>query len=121
MMEFSPLPKTWMLDVDGTILKHNGHLNGGDELLDGVVEFFDNLHPNDKVILFTARKEEYIEEMKLFLVANNIRFDHIIGNMPFGERILVNDRKPSGLNMAYAINKNRDEKLVIEYKINENL
>lgn len=121
MMEFSPLEKTWMLDIDGTILKHNGHLNGGDELLEGVKEFFDNLHPNDKVIFFTSRKEEYIEEMKAFLSVNNIRFDHIISDMPFGERILVNDKKTSGLNTAYAINKDRDSKLVIEYKINENL
>ena len=41
--------------------------------------------------------------------------------MPFGERILINDRKPSGLNTAYAVNKNRDYKFSIDYKINEEI
>ena len=36
----SSLPKTWLIDIDGTIVKHNGHLNGEDELLSGVLEFF---------------------------------------------------------------------------------
>ena len=41
--------------------------------------------------------------------------------MPFGERILVNYRKPSGLDTAYAVNKDRDEKFEIDYIINEEL
>lgn len=121
MIELSPLGKTWMLDVDGTILKHNGHLNGGDVLLDGVKEFFETLSSNDKVILFTARKVQYKEALEYFLKENNIRYDEIIYDMPFGERILVNDKKPSGLNTAYAVNKGRDEKFYIEYRINQNL
>ena len=38
---------------------------------------------------------------------------HIIFNAPYGERILVNDDKPSGLHMSIGINKKRDEKLCI--------
>ena len=30
-------------------------------------------------------------------------------NMPMGERIVVNDRKPSGIDMAVAVNIDRDE------------
>ena len=41
--------------------------------------------------------------------------------MPMGERILVNDRKTSGLDMSFAINKNRDEVFNVAYKINEEL
>ena len=52
---------------------------------------------------------------------NKLRYDYILTGMPFGERILVNDRKPSGLNTAYAINKDRDKELNIEFKINEDL
>ena len=121
MIEFSPLSKTWVLDVDGTLVKHNGHLKGGDVLLEGVKEFFETLSPDDKVVLLTARKGEYLEDLKKFLAQNNIRYDYLLCDMPMGERILVNDRKPSGLNTAYAINKNRDEKLDIEYTINEEL
>ncbi len=122
MIEFSPLTKTWILDVDGTIVKHNGYLiDGYDTLLGGVKEFFKTIPDEDKIILLTARKEEYLEDLKKFLKENNLRYDYLLTDMPMGERILVNDRKPSGLDMAFAFNKSRDEKLEIEYKINKEL
>ena len=37
-----------------------------------------------------------------------IRYDDILFNMPPGERIVVNDRKPSGIDMAVAVNLDRD-------------
>mgnify|MGYP000473837595 CR=1 FL=1 len=118
----SPLPKTWIFDVDGTILKHNGYLSdGGDELLNGVREFFDDIPNNDLIILLTARKEKFIPKLKEFLVGKGIRFDYIIGNVPHGERILINDSKPSGLKTAFAINKIRDAKMEIDYTIDLNL
>ena len=52
-------------------------------------------------------------------MTNNIRYDYIITDLPFGERILVNDNKPSGLSMAYAINKVRDSEFNIKYTINK--
>ena len=122
MLEFSPLAKTWIFDVDGTIVKHNGYkIDGDDTLLAGVDDFFNKLSPEDKVILLTARKGEFLEDLKIFLKKNNIRYDYLISDMPFGERILVNDRKPSGLDTAYAVNKDRDEKFEIDYIINEEL
>lgn len=122
MIEFSPLTKTWILDVDGTIVKHNGYLiDGYDTLLDGVKEFFGTIPSEDKIILLTARKDKYLESLKIFLKENNLRYDYLLTDMPMGERILVNDRKPSGLDMAFAFNKSRDEKLEIEYKINKEL
>lgn len=122
MFEFSPLAKTWILDIDGTIVKHNGYkIDGYDTLLEGVKEFFFDLPEDDKVILLTARKGEYLDNLKEFLKCNNIRYDYLISDMPFGERILINDRKPSGLNTAYAVNKNRDYKFSIDYKINEEI
>lgn len=122
MLELSPLSKTWIIDVDGTIVKHNGYkIDGYDTLLEGVKEFFDNVSMQDKIVLMTAREEEYLEDLKKFLKENNIRYDYLLSDMPMGERILINDDKPSGLNCAYAINKKRDEKLVVDYKINKEL
>lgn len=122
MLEFSSLNKTWILDVDGTIVKHNGYkIDGFDSLLDGVKEFFANIPSEDKVILLTARKNEELPILSNFLKEHNIRYDYLLSDMPMGERILINDRKPSGLDMAYAINKNRDKALNIEYKINEEI
>jgi len=44
---------------------------------------------------------------KCFL-ENGIEYDKIIYDMPNGERILVNDIKPSGLKTAYSYNLTRD-------------
>lgn len=122
ILELSTLAKTWILDIDGTLVKHNGYkIDGHDTLLDGVKEFFEKISSDDKVVLLTARQEKYLPALKEFLKANNIRYDYLLTDMPMGERILLNDRKPSGLDMAFAINKNRDENLDIVYKINEEL
>ena len=44
-----------------------------------------------------------------FLDEHGIRYDEILFNIPMGERIVVNDRKPSGIDMAVAINIDRDD------------
>ena len=122
MLEFSSLNKIWILDVDGTLVKHNGYkIDGHDTLLDGVKEFFEKISAKDKVVLETARQEKYQRQLKEFLKKNNIRYDYLLVDMPTGERILVNDRKPSGLDMAFAVNKDRDKRLNIQFKINEDL
>jgi hypothetical protein len=118
----SNLPKTWVFDVDGTIVEHNGYLKDGDKLLNGVKDFFNNnIKDRDIVILLTSRKECYIKDLKIFLLQNNIRFNHLIYDLPFGERILFNDKKPSGLKTAFAINLNRDSMLKIEINIDDSL
>lgn len=118
----SSLKKTWILDIDGTIVKHNGYkIDGYDTLLEGAVEFIKNISPDDMIIFVTSRKEEYRESTIDFLNKNKIRFDHIIFSAPYGERILVNDRKPSGLDMAIAINLERDKPVNINIKVDETL
>lgn len=106
----STLPKSWIFDLDGTILKHNGYrLNGTDTLLEGAKEYLDAIPKEDKIIILTSRTEEYKKQTVDFLKKNQIRFDELLFHMPLGERILVNDRKPSGLDMAIAVNMDRDE------------
>ncbi len=106
----STLPKTWIFDLDGTLVKHNGYKEDGiDILLADAKEYLAEIPPEDKIIIVTSRTEEYRKMTIRFLRENGIRYDEILFNMPFGERILVNDRKPSGLDMAVAVNLNRDE------------
>jgi ribonucleotide monophosphatase NagD (HAD superfamily) len=121
MLELSQLNKTWIIDIDGTILKHNGHLDGKEEILEGVKEFFEMIDKCDKVIFISSRQEQYKERLEKFLKESDIKYDTIICGVPFGERILINDKKSSGLKTAFAINKIRDAKFEVEYKINENL
>lgn len=105
----SKLPKTWIFDLDGTILKHNGYkLDSRDTLLEGVKAYLDGIPTGDKLIIFTSRTEEYRQQTIDFLQQHGIRYDEILFGMPVGERILVNDRKPSGLDMAVALNVDRD-------------
>lgn len=109
----STLPKTWIFDLDGTLVKHNGYkIDGKDSLLDGVKEYLDKLPKEDKVLILTSRLEEYREITLKFLYENKIRFDQILFEMPVGERILVNDKKPSGLDTAVAFNLKRDHFLM---------
>jgi len=116
-LHLSNLPKTWLIDLDGTIVKHNGYKEGGDKLLEGVREFFENVSEQDVVIILTSREAKYKDETINFLKTNKIRFDHIIFDLPYGERILINDMKESGMLTAHAINKKRDEPLDISVEV----
>jgi len=109
-MNLSDLPKTWILDLDGTLLKHNGHKDG-EELLPGAKEFIDKIPKDDTVLILTARKKNYEAKTISFLKKNKIRYDYILFNMPVGERILINDIKPRGLLTAHSYNINRNEGL----------
>lgn len=105
----STLSKTWIFDLDGTLLKHDGYkTDGTDTVLPGVKEYMDGIPAEDKIVILTSRTEEYREMTLNFLKEQKIRYDEIIFNMPMGERIVVNDRKPSGLDMAVAVNLDRD-------------
>ena len=111
----STLHKTWIFDLDGTLVKHNGYLiDGVDTLLPGVREYLTELPAEDKILIVTSRTEEYRQMTELFLAENGIRYDTILYGMPLGERILVNDAKPSGLQTAYAFNLKRNEFLLPE-------
>ena len=108
-LTLSSLGHTWFIDIDGTICKHNGYkIDGHDTLLPGVKGFFDSLSKDDLVILITSRTDEYKESTIRFLKDNGIRYNQIIFNAPYGERIVVNDNKPSGLEMSKAVTFERD-------------
>lgn len=110
ILTLSPLGHTWLLDLDGTILKHNGYkIDGFDSFLPGAKEFLGNLPENDVVIFLTSRTDEQMIATEKFLKTNGIRYSQIIGNLPYGERILINDDKPSGLQTCHAVNLIRDE------------
>ena len=118
----SSLNKTWIFDIDGTIVKHNGYkIDGEDTLLENALNFLKNIPKDDMIIFLTARTEEYKEMTIEFLNKNGIRYNYILFNAPYGERIIINDKKPSGLKMSYAINSERDiffkDDIIIDNKL----
>ena len=116
-LNLSTLPKTWIFDLDGTLLKHNGYkIDGKDTLLDGAKEYINGIPEQDYILILTSRTDEYKEMTITFLKDKGIRYDEILFNIPMGERIVVNDRKPSGIDMAVAINTNRDRLRIPEVK-----
>lgn len=118
----SKLGHTWILDLDGTIVKHNGYkIDGEDSFLSGAIEFLNNLPSKDMIIFITSRAEKEREKTEKFLKENHIRFDHMIFGAPYGERILINDCKPSGLKTGIAVSLNRDAGCLFEIEEDETL
>ena len=105
----STLSKTWIFDLDGTLLKHNGYkMDGHDTLLEGVKEYLDAIPEEDLILILTSRTGESRDTTISFLKDNKIRYDQVLFNIPMGERIVINDRKPSGIDMAIAVNVDRN-------------
>lgn len=118
----SPLGHTWILDLDGTIVKHNGYkIDGFDSFLDGAKEFLDGIPKGDMIIFLTSREETKREQTERFLAENGVRYAHIIFEAPYGERILMNDRKPSGLETSIALSGERDVFELIRIEVNDDL
>lgn len=107
ILELSTLNKTWLFDVDGTIIYHNSVLTT-ENILPGVKKFWDCISDNDVIIILTARPANQKDEIEEFLRNNNLRFDNVICSLPVGERIVVNDIKPNGLKTAVALNIQRN-------------
>ncbi len=118
----SPLGHTWFLDLDGTLVKHNGHLTDGrDSLLPGAGALLAQIPAGDLVVIVTSRGESHRAATEVFLVESGIRYDHIIFGAPFGERIVVNDAKPSGLRTAVSVSVSRDEGPDMTVTVDESL
>lgn len=121
-LRLSKLDHTWVLDFDGTLVVHNGYKTGEDEFLPGAKEFLQSIPKDDFVLILTAREKEAREKTEKFLAKHNIRYNEILFGMPMGERILINDNKPSGLQCAYALTPNRNQGLKnLEIILDENL
>lgn len=121
-LTLSSLPKTWILDLDGTLLVHNGYKNGEDSFLPGAINFLNSIPQQDVIIILTARSKDYKSVTESFLKKNGVRYNEIIFDIPMGERILINDNKNSGLVCAHSIALARDHGLEdVKIEIDNNL
>lgn len=121
-LKLSPLAHTWVLDFDGTLVKHNGYKEGKDEWLPGALAFLKSIPDSDFVIILTAREPEVRERTEAFIRESGVRYNQMLFGIPMGERVLMNDTKPSGLVCAYAVNPGRNEGPVhFSYQIDQSL
>ncbi len=107
-IQLSVLPHTWLIDIDGTLFQHNGHLHGEDMLLPGVLDFWKQIPEQDVIVLLSARAEDQKSHTLAAITYHGLRFNHALFGLPVGERVLINDDKPSGLKTAFAVNLQRD-------------
>jgi hypothetical protein len=75
---------------------------------------------HDFIVFLTSRTNKFKEQTENFLRYHNIRYDIIIFDVPHGERILINDKKPSGLITAIGIALDRNN-FDFRFDINEKL
>jgi beta-phosphoglucomutase-like phosphatase (HAD superfamily) len=105
--------KTYFIDMDGTLVKHNYHPREiPDIILPGVVEFLLKLRSNGcYCILTTSRSELECKSILLrFKFEHSFEFDRHIYGLPSNIRVLINDNK-NGLIKALAIAVDRDSGL----------
>ena len=111
ILTLSNLSHVWIFDLDGTLVKHNKYKTGEDEWVDGALDFIKSRPNSDFVLILTGRELKYKKQTIDFLNKYSVRFNKIIFGLPLGERILINDTKPSGLMCARALNVERDKGL----------
>jgi len=112
-------PRTFFIDIDGTIVpypKYKGELdkksiidNYVEELTPGAYTFFRSLNPDDIVIFTTGRDERHRNLTERTLNHHNIKYKHLIMNLPVGKRYLINDTNNMLYQKAVAINLLRDK------------
>lgn len=110
-LRLSTLPHTWLIDLDGVIMPHNGHLRGDESLLPGARELWAAIPAGDCVVVMSARGEEHAAAALALMESAGLRVDRALFGLPVGERILINDAKPGGLLTALAVNLERDKGL----------
>ena len=116
--EYKEYPKTFFIDIDGTIVPYpeKGQLDKiceidgyVEELLPSAKEFFNSLKDNDVVIFTTGRREKHRKLTERTLKYHNIKYKHLIMDLPWGERYLINDTPNMLYQKAIAINLLRDK------------
>ena len=108
--------KTLFIDIDGTLFKHKGTFSNiamsESTLLPDAREKMNEWCSKEyKIILTTARRESLREKTEQDLSRLGIPYDNLIMGISKGQRIIINDKRPTGEETAFAINVERDEGL----------
>ena len=101
------LRKTILIDIDGTIFKHNQNLSkmatDKQELIEATVEKFLEWRAKQYyIVITTARVEGLRRVTEKQLTDAGLFYDQMIMGLPNGCRVLINDDKPDGTITAVA-------------------
>ena len=116
--------KTWFIDLDGTIFKHNEYLDIKGEVqrpLPHALKFLRSIPKQDTIVFTTGRKEKYRAYTIRCLKKANIRFGHLIMGLPRGTRIIINDEKEDGRKTALGITVARNGRVSGHRKLSREL
>ena len=108
-------PKTIFCDIDGTLVRHeaptfNTSPNKKLELLPGTIEKLSEWDAKGyNIILITGRRESMRKSTEIQLAELGIIYDYLIMGIGGGPRILINDNKPDGKEVAFAYNIERNK------------
>ena len=112
------MKKTLFVDIDGTLIKHQGSLTNmvtkDMKILSDVIEKFNQWNADGHKIILTTGRPESMRKLTIDgLLKLGLFYDQLIMGITRGERIVINDRKPSHKNMrvARAIEINRNDGL----------
>ena len=105
--------KTLFIDIDGTLFEHKGTFSNialtESTLLPNAREKMDEWCSKEyRIILTTARRESLRNRTESELQRLCIPYDCLVMGISKGQRVLINDRRPSGDDTAFAINIDRD-------------
>ncbi len=108
---------TIFIDLDGVCVQHKETLyyiiTETPVLLDGVADKFQEWRSKDYyIVLTTARPEGCRAVTVRQLESLGLFWDQLIMGLPVGPRVVINDRKPTGMGTALAVCLKRDEGLI---------
>ena len=111
------MKKTLFIDIDGTLVKHQGNLSkmitNEMEVLPSTIEKLNEWNEAGHcIILTTGRKETLRKITEEGLLKNGIFYDQLVMGLTRGERVVINDIKPGNdMKVASAIQINRNDGL----------
>lgn len=104
MKRASDYPRTWFLDLDGVVFKHNrykAHPRKLERAIPEAIEFLNCIPRYDKIVLTTGRPEKFRKITLKSLQYNRVKFTALIMGLPRGARIVLNDEKPTHTKTAF--------------------
>lgn len=118
MKDLDMRPRTYFIDIDGTLLVHKGknqveNCLGEGRCTVGALHFINDLHAyGHHVVLTTGRCENLRQATIDQLRRCGIAYHQLVMGLPPGVRILINDSKSDLPVTAYGITVKRDEGLL---------